>query len=830
MSVSPKNRLIISIVIIISCYLTSCDAISLEGIMPEFGNSQPAPELVEINFYVQLPLNTPEGEIIYISTLDEVTGLGVNAQAHPLEPALGEDNLDQGPVYKTSLTVPQHSIIKYRYTRQNQYAVIEHTQADEQVRYRIVRAENPLEVRDVVSKWSDTEYYWPEPGRISGVISDEATGKPVPGMLVIAGGVQAFTTASGSYMLPGLPPGIHNLVVYAPDGSYQEIQQGAEVASQANTEANLVVKPREFVDVTFLVSVPIGTPEGSVRIVGNLYQLGNTFANLPGGMNTIPSRMPKLTYAGDNIYGIILSLPVGTEIRYKYSLGDGFWNAEHEEDGSFRIRRFLVPNHPIQIDEQVLTWKSGTKDSITFDLWTPDDTPPGEQIYIQFNPYGWTTPLPMTELGPNHWVFILFSPFDILSDMTYRYCREGDCGTTDDSATQGKSPNGREVSPSSEPQYIADNIESWSWLETDLQFESIPLPTITSRGENFFSAIEIIPGNKAADSVQITEAIPEIKQINPRWVILTPTWSFTHQSPPVIEPDPNQDPLWFDLSEMNTAAINSGLKTAIHPQPHFKSTPEEFWSSAPRDFSWWNSWFDQYHGFALHFAEAAEQHGAEVLILGGDWLIPALPGGKLTNGEPSGVPADSEIRWMEILEDVKSHFSGTVAWTMSLPDKDNIPGYINQIDQVHLNWTLDFQSGDSSSLEDLINQAQTSLDGEVNQFWSDWLREQDKKLILRLYYPSAASWSSNCSDEEDQVCYQLSDFIQPAPDLPGVEVDFTLQARVYTSLISTAANRSWISGIIARGYYAPAILHDKSISIHGKPAEMILSQWFARLK
>jgi len=108
--------------------------------MPEFGNSQPAPELVEINFYVQLPLNTPEGEIIYISTLDEETGLGVNAQAHPLEPALGEDNLDQGPVYKTSLTVPQHSIIKYRYTRQNQYAVIEHIQADEQVRYRIVQA------------------------------------------------------------------------------------------------------------------------------------------------------------------------------------------------------------------------------------------------------------------------------------------------------------------------------------------------------------------------------------------------------------------------------------------------------------------------------------------------------------------------------------------------------------------------------------------------------------------------------------------------------------------------------------------------------------------
>ena len=197
--------------------------------------------MVEVTFYVQIPLNTPEGEIIYLSTLDEVTGLGVNATAHPMEPSLGDTNLDQGLIYQVTLEVPQHTIIKYRYTRQNQYAVIEHTQDDEQVRYRIAQADNPLEVRDVVSKWSDTSYYWPEPGRISGIISDSTTGKPVPGMLVIGGGVQAFTTASGSYMLPGLPPGVHNLVVYAPDGTYQEIQQGAEVASQANTEANLSI-------------------------------------------------------------------------------------------------------------------------------------------------------------------------------------------------------------------------------------------------------------------------------------------------------------------------------------------------------------------------------------------------------------------------------------------------------------------------------------------------------------------------------------------------------------------------------------------------------------
>ncbi|MCJ7733914.1 MAG: hypothetical protein MUP11_05135, partial [Anaerolineales bacterium] len=533
----------------------------------------------------------------------------------------------------------------------------------EQVRYRIAQVENPLEIRDVVSKWSDTEYYWPEPGRISGIISDATTGDPVPGMLVTGGGVQAFTTASGSFMLTGLPPGIHNLVVYAPDGSYQEIQQGAEVASQANTEANLTITPREYVDVTFLVTVPIGTPENSIRLVGNLYQLGNTYGNLPGGMNTVPARMPKLSSAGGNQYGIILSLPVGAEIQYKYTLGDGFWNAEHLDDGVFNLRRIIVPEQAVMYSDQVQTWKSGTKDSITFDLWTPDHTPASEGIHIQFNPYGWTTPLPMTKVAPNHWVFILFSPFDILSNLTYRYCREGECGIADDASTAGYYATGRSVTPSAEPQYIADTVEDWAWLEAGLLADPIPQPAVLPRGEDFITGIEYMPGSKAADALYMASAIPAIASSQAGWIVLTPTWSFTHQNPPVIEPNPNQDPLWFDLTNLSSTAFSAGLKVAIHPQPHFPESPDDWWSTAPLDFSWWNSWFDQYHAFAIHFAETAQKQGADMLILGGDWLTPALPGGRLANGDPSGVPADSEIRWTAILEDVNARFSGTIAWT-----------------------------------------------------------------------------------------------------------------------------------------------------------------------
>jgi hypothetical protein len=538
--------------------------------------------------------------------------------------------------------------------------------------------------------------------------------------------------------------------------------------------------------------------------------------------------MPRLLQADENRYGIILSLPAGEEIRYKYTLGDGFWNAEHTADGSFNIRRIIVPNHPIQINDEVATWNDGNKASITFDLWTPDNSPIGEEVTIQFNPYGWTTPLPMTEIAPNHWVFILFSPFDIISNLTYRYCREGECGIADDDATLGDSPQGRSVSPSFEPQYIADTVNSWAWFIEDLQVEPVPPPSVTARSEEFLSAIELMPGNKAASTVHIHSSISDVTNTNANWIIFTPTWTFTHQIPPVIEPNPNQDPLWFDLTSLSNEAISMGLQVGLHPQIHFPDSPEEWWLTVPLDFSWWNSWFDQYANFVIHFAETAEKQGIDMIVLGGEWLTPALPGGKLANGEPSGVPADAELRWEEILAEVDSRFSGTIAWSMSLPTSDRMPTYFQYIDQIQLNWLPQLQP--DSSIEDLQNQALDSLNGDTNDFWSSWLKPSNKILVLRIAYPSVTGWDSTCTEENQELCLSLDDFSKPAPNIPDMPIDMGHQAVIYSSLLSAVSEKNWISGIISWGYYSPVVLHDQSISIHGKPAEEILEFWFAEIR
>jgi len=145
--------------ITLSLLINACTTPGLvERYLPQKKSAADVHLTVETTFFVRVPSDTPTDETIYLSTLDEVTGLGVNPQAHPLELVTEEPASQGGLTYKTTLVVPQNSLIKYRYTRQDPYSVIEHTDTGEQVRYRLLHAQNPAEVHDVVYQWSDTSY------------------------------------------------------------------------------------------------------------------------------------------------------------------------------------------------------------------------------------------------------------------------------------------------------------------------------------------------------------------------------------------------------------------------------------------------------------------------------------------------------------------------------------------------------------------------------------------------------------------------------------------------------------------------------------------------
>lgn len=827
------NRQLFNILLalaLVTAFLAGCDSFGGAAPTPEAApplpaGDAPAPEAV-VTFYVQVPADTPADEPVLLSVLDEVTGLALNARRYPMEP------VDETH-YAVALPFKVGSVVKYRYSRQGSILGEEHLTDGRPVRYRLFRVDGPGEVHDVVARWNDTLYAGPT-GRITGVARGPE-GSPLPGLLVAAGGAQVFTRGDGHFLIEGLPPGTHNLVAYALDGRYRPFQQGARVAEGSNTPAEITLDPAPMVDITFLVHLPEETiPAIPLRLAGSLVQLGNTFGDLSGGVSTLASRMPVLAPLPDNTQGIILSLPAGTDIRYKYTIGDGFWNAERALDGGFVTRQLIVPDEPVTIEDVVQTWKVGEVGDITFDVVVPTDTLPSDPIFIQFNPYGWTEPLPMWHLGGQRWAYILFSPLDMIDKLGYRYCRSGQCGQADDSRTPGAFTSGQIVQTSPDRLGIPDTVESWAWYQSDLPevYTAASDARVTPRNPDFVRGIEFQTFYHPSWDPLIPAALDAVAADNANLVVLTPGWSYTRLSPPVLEPVPGQDALWSDTLAAARAAQGRGLEVAINPAPHFPTAPAEWWASAPRDFSWWVSWFDGYRDFALHHAEMAARSGAHTLILGGEWIAPALPGGALADGSPSGVPADADDRYRSLIADVRERFGGTLAWAIPYPEGlHNLPGFLDEVDQLVILWSPGLSDDPKASPAELQAAAEEILTTDIYALHLTWeAASEGKSIVIALAYPSAGGVLTGCLPDPVLECLPPRTLNFPAPDYPLLELDLPAQAKAYDATLAAVNAQNWLDGVIATGYYPPTVLHDKSTSIHGKPAEGTLRSWFGRWK
>jgi hypothetical protein len=783
--------------------------------------------VAQTTFVVTLPEALQANETLVISVMDEVTGLSLNAVQYPMS---ARDSL----TYTATLPLTFNSVVKYRYIRRGAAQVTEDTALQKVIRYRMHYVAGPGEVRDIVADWGDKNYSRPM-GSILGQVFNSDTGSPLPNMMVTAGGTQHITDSMGRFELAGLPLGTHNLVVYSLDGMYQPFQQGAVVAESQTTLVDLRVKPSRLVNVTFIVSVPGDTVPGvPVRIAGNILQLGNTFADLLGGVSTNTDRMPILSLQADGRYAVTLGLPAGTHIQYKYTLGDGFWNAEHKADLQWNLREFIVPEQDVTLQDSVATWLA-TRESapILFEATIPAVTPPGDITYIQFNVFGWMEPIPMWPLGNNRWAYKLYGPLNFLGTFSYRYCRNGQCGSADDAQTIGFAPTGRQATTTLLGQDLKDNVGSWKWFENPEPLTLVGA-TITPRVSGFVAGIEYQPEYRPNWSYFAPQAFANTRALGSNIAVLTPTWTYSTISPLQFETIPGQDPLWIDSAIMISQARALGLNVALFPSPHFSTVPDpstpafaSFWQSAPRDAAWWQSWYTHYRAFAVNYADLAAQSGAQILILGGDWVTPALPNGTLPDGSSANTPADAEAQWRAIITDVRSRFKGQIFWAMPFTSSElGTPvNFLQDMDGIYLLWSAPLSTSQSATKADYANEAGRLLDNEVAPLAS----LLGKPVIVAINYPSAAGAANGCIPNGAGGCFDASALSRPNPDLSSASLSLQTQAELYEAMFTAINARSWISGIISRGYFMPVALQDKSTSIHSKPAADILWYWYPRL-
>jgi hypothetical protein len=819
-----SRRLILLVLLLLilasECSPVASDEPSNQGSDLISGSSLPPLKAAEVIISVIPPEDTPMDADLALVIIDEVTGLTYNNHSLPMK------RLNDGR-WQISFTPSVGSLLRYRYTRLEPSPADEMTAEGLLVPYRVVHIPGPIQIDDIIAAWADIPYQG-SIGRINGRITDAETGQPLPEIIVTASGVTDFTDGEGSFRLDGLPPGLHNLVVFSPDGAYHTVQQGAIVAAESLTPVELGLMPAQAVIVTFEVIVPSDTPLGSpVRIAGNVQQLGNVFSELAGGLSVSIDHMPTLILIDSTHFLTVITLYAGTDLHYKYSLGDGLWNAEHDSDGFFNTRHVIVPDHDLVIKDTVFSWRGGDNGNFNFHLTVPENTPPSDYLSIQMKSFDWLEPLPMWPLGNNEWFYTILSPTDFSEHLEYRYCRNSQCGSADDADTAGTGAVGRQLTSKKDAQDLVDEVTSWQWSETDPPNFTVVEPEIPPRSD-FIAGVSFLPAYKPNWMMLNAEAMSALSDLGANAVNLTPTWMLARNNPtPIIAFNPAYAPFSRELQIMNADALRSGLQVTLRPS--LRPTHGEidtWWLESTRDSPWWDVWFEEYRSFILTYARQAQMIGASTLVIGGPEIAPALPEGQLSDGTPSGCPSEAEALWERLIKEIRARFSGEIAFEIDLgAGLQRIPIFIDAFDLVHIYWHAPLTDSDSATISDMQTAAGAILDDTILVH----PELKGKPIILNVEYLSVTGSAKACAMAPDRSCRIPSEFDQGAVVDQDLELDLLEQAYAINAVLLEAYSRSEVIGFYIRGYNPTVSLLDKSASVNGKPAQDVLWRWYQHM-
>ncbi|MDY6847157.1 MAG: hypothetical protein SVP52_08490 [Chloroflexota bacterium] len=762
---------------------------------------------INVEFNAILPEPLSDGEKVSTVILDEVTGLPHNRQPYQMTES---DPL----LYTTTLLIPKMSVVKYRYEKTGTENLPETKPGDQDFRYRMIYAEGDLTVDDLIFSWADDKTNY-EKGRFEGVVFDQDTGDPIPDILINAGGIASFSDANGFFVFDDLPVGTHNVLFYAIDGKYQTHQQGAVIVSDRTTPATIKLSQNDPVEVTFVVSPPGEASGAPIYIAGNLMQFGNTFSDLQGAMSIETNRLPLLTPQPDGKLTKTMTLYAGTDLRFKFTLGDGYWNAEQKTDGGIKIRQLILPDHDFSLELQIETWRTSVFEPISFETFVhPTVGQPGER-YIQIKTDEWTKPLPMWPIGNGNYLYILFSPFEMASPITYRVCLESACDST--TTTSLISPEAQ-VEPKDQPITQTITVDPWlieSNQEPYLDIYHIPFPY---KPVDFKTIIEFSPEMTPAWSTRLPIGLEEIQQINASTLVFSPRW-FQNGNLGVLHPVIGKTPFYYELIGYIEAAQEKGFEVSLFPQMEPLTYHEDSSGFSNERDAWQQAWFNAYRRFILNYAKIAEISGSKYLIIGGNPLPSTFANGYLFNDGDQ-----FEDEWQDLIAVIRKEYQGKLVWASNAgTELDPLPPFIESFDEIYISIDSPLYDGTNASFDQIAYGFTRTIDNLVYEVYRSTL----KPVTLALAYPSVNGATNGCHLISED-CKNDGLFLKK--EVSGYSLDLIEQAEIYNAILPIAASREWITGISIRGYAPAGTPDDLTSSIAGKPAKDVIKYWYTGLR
>jgi len=787
-----KNKIkiiVVSFFIVLMLSLAGCGLnINPKGVLqpvplPHIPSKISKVDQTKVKFIVQTPYTDLENVEIALDVLDDLSGYQDNILRYPMK-AIGDNR------YEVSVLLDNHFDVRYRYTMIAPAEVPETNPFGKPVDFRMAIVEPDLTISDTVFNWANSNLGLAS-GRLNGFIVDYQTKAGIPDMMINIAGMQTFTDMTGFFSFEKIPVGEFNLVAYAVDGHYTPLQQVAIIADGQTTKIDVSLQPLKKVTVQFKVNPSSETVGVPIRLAGNFAGLGAYYGSGFSTTGSIASLMPLLNQMDSDIYTIDLELYAGSAFRYRYTLGDGYINAERSDERVLVTRRFVVPGQSAKVEETIHTWGADDRLPFTIQVEAPINMPPHETVSIQVYRNRWNNPIPMWHVTNNKWMFLLYGNGQT-QEMDIRFCRNDNCDLAYDEESF-VTPITLNLSEPGEKLY---QINQWcNWDESGV----LQYVQHEDGFQNQLTGIELKKGFKSSELPWLLSNLAEIRENGINWIVIRQGWDVSLDGDlPVI--GPSKDGLLFnELATLCQHAKEKGLRVSIYPELGFPTEAETFWSGVIRDEAWWQRWYQEYDRYLNNFSLFAAQNNVDHMIVGENNIRFSYPEGLKTEEEKLGTPDDASETWSTMLGQVRKNYSGTILWASLVNDLPEF-AFLDGVDGYYLLQNHFEEASDSASLNQLI---QTKL--------LPFHENHQKQFYIGLNIPALSQEAMAYTDHSEPLLTPLSDSDTDLTDL-------SYQADLYGTFTCSYQSLDWISGVTTRGFNLALYLTDISSSIYGKPA------------
>jgi hypothetical protein len=212
---------------------------------------------------------------------------------------------------------------------------------------------------------------------------------------------------------------------------------------------------------------------------------------------------------------------------------------------------------------------------------------------------------------------------------------------------------------------------------------------------------------------------------------------------------------------------------------------------APTD---WSRWFDNYREMIDHYARIAQATGVDVLVVGSE----------LVSSEEQEHSLDE---WVQTIQEVRSIYKGQLTYSSNWDRYWKVP-FWKYLDFVGMNsyWTLG--ENRDVSVEDIDKNWK-----KIQDRMFDFLGQVHKPVILL-----EAGWCSLSNAAKDPWDYTQE-------QLPA---DNDLQRKLYEAFFQSWWGKPELAGFVLWEMHPGGDENGRGYTPHGKPAEEVMRQWFAK--